>query len=213
MKKILHIFLIIFLIISVCCLTVACFAGAKSTSDSLRVGNNSVKLNATITSKEHYVDVDEGYESDRWKVYVSYRFEGEEYSHIYYDTVTSEPEYGKVVSVGIDPNNPDELLPGGFEFVSAIIVSPLILSAISIFVGFCAKNLITTIIEKKNPKVSGSHRTSDILSVVAVLVLLVAESVAFYIWQGSFVYAVFSVIALVVTIMFMLISNRKKSKK
>ena len=116
------IFLTVFILALIFLFNFIAFDGAKNVAVVINTKSRAVELQATITSSEHYTDSDaDGYETDRWEEKVSYTYNGTEYRDVLYDSSSGSSRLGKVVTVKIDPNNPDELLPDAFNFLLSAV--------------------------------------------------------------------------------------------
>lgn len=209
MKTFLKSLLLLFLIMVMLVFTYICFEGSIDLSDMYRAKDRYVDLQAKITSIHHYVETDEGTEYDRWETYVSYEFDGKEYSDVYYSDERSEPEYGTVVDVRIDPENPSELLESETELMLIIILTPVFMVALCIALFYLFKSGFDFVFKKAKPQKTVSETLINVLSVVAVLLTLVVENIIYLLIDGSFVYTIFSVVAFVVTVVVMIILKYK----
>ena len=164
---------------------------AKDTADYRNGKDNSVELEATVTSSRKFTEVDEGRERDYWHAYVSYEYNGESYSGVFYQSENKAPTLGKVVTVRINSEKPGELMPTGFEYVSSLIVTPVFLSIV-------ANALFTVIKWGVNSLMKSGQKEgvlSELLSGLFVICVFTIESVIFRNKYGSNVYALFSFIA------------------
>ena len=209
MKKFGSVCLYIFAFVIAGLFLFACIDGAKDVSVSLDAADREVELQATITSTEKYTEIDEGMETDYWKTYVSYDYNGQHYSYVYYDQLRSEPALGKVVTVRIDPNNPGELLPSHGEFILSMLMSPLFLAGIS-YLGYAfLQSVLPRLLKKKNDDIPAEEHAYDKPAFFIIVGLLAIISLICYHQQGSLVFAVFSLVAIVL----LALLNRYLSKK
>lgn len=183
-----------------------CFDGARNVTASYQAKDTCVTLQATITSSDHYTEIDEGFERDYWHANVTYTYNGITYSGVYYDHTYREPEIGKVVTVSIDPENPGELLPDRAEMTLSLILSPVFLTGVTIGLYYWVCSVIEILNAAKD------HRDEQREKGIALLfvgIKLVIESVVFYNKHDSLVFAIFSLIAAVAFWFFIL---RKSGK-
>lgn len=193
-------------------LTYICFTGSEDASKMYLAKNRYVKLDAVITNSEHYTYDDEGTEKDRFRVYVSYDFDSEHYSNVHYDNARSKPTLGEKVSVRIDPENPNELLPDSFDLVSIFFVVPVFLLAMSLTFYFSSKYFLHKLFSKPLPEKSISETAVSLISIAVVIAILSFESVLFYIIYDSFAFLNFAFIALILTL-FILLFLKIQAKK
>jgi len=187
-----------------------CFDGAKKATASIKAKDNSVTLEATITSSESYVEIDEGMEREYWHANVTYTYKGITYSEVHYESTERRPEIGKAVTVKIDPENPGELLPDATETVLSMILSPIFLTGVTIVLYFlvkCIAKWIAAICRMH------SDRFAKTTAFVLVCGKLIGESFAFYNKHDSLVFAVFSLIAATALLFFVLRGNAMHMEK
>lgn len=177
-------------------------------ADNVALRNNTdhEKIKATITAVDHYTEFDEGFEEDRYKSYVSYEYNGKQYSDVYYDDSHSKPKLGKTVTVLIDPNNPGKLLPSNGEYRLSMILGPLFLAGIAGIAWWFIREQL----KKKHPDDPDIDRRSRNNALVIVAAVLGALSLWFYSAKGSLVLLAFSAIAMVLVSYFALRKPKQK---
>lgn len=168
-----------------------CFDGARKAVAVFKSGTDTIEIEATITSSEKYTEIDEGIENDYWHAKVSYKYNGIEYSDVFYDRMEKPPTLGEGVLVKINPEVPNEVLPDYVEFILSLIISPVFLSITTIAI-FVIMDFITNLLFKDKKK---GGLFSQIIAALFVLSKLIIESVVFYNKHNSIVFAVFSLIA------------------
>ena len=198
-----------FLIIGI--FNMICFSGAETVTEILQTKDTAVELNAVISDYTETTETDaDGFESTVWETYVSYIYDGNEYSGVRYDTKHSKPEIGTVVTVRIDSEYPDELLPDKTEVKLSAIISPIFLAATSISIFLLLKSLIDSILEKRE---TADKTAAKVIPALFVAVKLIAESIVFYNKNNSLVFAVFSAVAVVLIALVILFRKRKQKRK
>ena len=158
----------------------------------IQTRNTYVEIQATISSYDERTEIDEGYESVYYDIYVSYEHNGKEYSGVRYDSSYSEPELGKVVTVRIDPENPGVLLADKTEFGLIILIIPIFLAIITGVVYFFSRSVAEFLLKKFGVINESIPR---IFALIFVGCKVIAESLIFYVKYSSIIFAVFSLIA------------------
>ena len=173
-----------------------CFDGAEKSAKIFNTQDTCVEIEATITSSEKYTEIDEGFEDDYWHANVSYKYKGVSYSGVFYDSMEKPPKIGKKVNVKIDPKNPGELLPDNTEFTLSLILSPIFLSFITFGLFLAIKGFAETVLKKFERE---SEFRATYIAALFIACKLLIESYSFYNKHNSIVYAVFSIIAVIVS--------------
>lgn len=174
-----------------------------------RNNTDHVEISATISSVDHYTEIDEGFEEDRYKSYVSYDYEGEHYSYVYYDDSHSKPKLGKTVTVLIDPENPGELLPDNTEYGLSLILSPLFLAGLTGLAWWFIREKLKEK-EPDDPDIDKRSRRNALGIVASVLATL---SLWFYSAKDSLVLLGFSAVALVIVTFFAYRKPKEKTEE
>ena len=185
-----------------------CFDGARTATEFIEGVGKSVEVAATITNSEMYTENDEGMERDYWHSFVTYEHNGEVYNNVFYERTDSKPKIGKEVTVKLNSENPDKVLPDGFEFIISIVTSMIFLSVITFVLFWLIKRLIAGCI-----KTTQDSKIPAIAAGVFVLIKLTTESLVFYIRHNSVVFAVFSLVAAVVLAVILKIDSSPEDKK
>lgn len=179
-------------------------------ADNVALRNNTdhEEIKATISSVDHYTELNEGYEEDRYKAYVSYEYDGQQYSHVHYKDSHNKPKLGKTVTVLIDPNNPGELLPSNGEYRLSVILGPLLLAGLAgLAWSFIREKLIAK--DPDDPDIAKRSRNHALAIVAAILGAL---SLWFYSAKSSLVLLAFSAIAMLIVSYFTLRKPKQKAE-
>ncbi len=208
------ILIMFFLVMVVLSLTMACYAASDDVAAFYAAKDRYVELEAKISSFDHYVETDEGFEQDYWRTYVSYTYNGNEYTGVEYETLRSEPEIGKAVKVRIDPEIPNELLPNTASLGLAVVLAPAFLTLLSLAGLYLTGEGIQKVASKLAPNKQLPLTVTVVIGLLVVGAVLFVESLVFYIREESLCYGVFSLIALVVSaVVFTILKKINKNKK
>ena len=184
-----------------------CFNGARKAAAVFESGADTVEIGATITHSKMYTEVDEGTENDYWHAYVSYEYNGVEYTDVFYERMDDPPDIGEDVTVKINPEVPNELLPDSWEFILVLIISPIFLSIITVALFYIIE-LLADRLFRNEPK---KDLYAKIVAGIFVLSKMVIESLVFYGIHNSIVFAMFSLVAGCSLIVFVIKKNIKKN--
>ena len=124
-----------------------------------------------------------------------------------YETSYKEPQLGKVVKVAIDPQNPGELLPSKAEFSLSLVMSPIFLVGVTFCVFFLTKSAAETLQQKWewiNPDKAAYGLT---------ICKLVGESYFYYQNKGSWIFAIFSLVAAVACLLIVKKAKKKQTQE
>lgn len=189
----------------------ATVSGANSVSDVLKAGDNAVTLQATISSYEERIDIDEGYESTSYDIFVSYDYDGEHYSYVRYDNSYSKPKLGKTVTVKIDPANPDELLAGSGELGLSSIVSCLFLTGFALLAYWGLRELLLKRAKKQEYDREAAQKKAKAYAYGLTAAVLAAAGWLYYHCVGTWVYMIFMGVAMLLMSLILYIRSRKKT--
>ena len=185
MKKVGKVLLLVVCALFVALIDYTMMGEAKDVRDYIRTKDTKVELTAKITGATEGTKTDD---DTYWSLTVSYTYEGKTYSGVYYGQTDFRPELGKSVKVAIDPENPGELLPTGFEFWSVLLLGPVFLTGATIG-GFIIILLLIRALELE--------WNAAAVACILMACRLVAESYFSYRDTGSWTFAAFSMVAVV----------------
>ncbi len=162
-----------------------------------RAADTKVTINATVSRYEHYTEHDKLRKEDRWRVYISYHYDGTNYSDVFYEHAYRQPQLGKTVSVKIDPANPGEILPGKMEFYVSLFCIPSMLTVIGLFIydrllKYMRRRAASQEFGKEEALRRAPYQTFAILAA-----LMLGSGIVFYIFAHSFLYLLSGLIALI----------------